>query len=170
MPHGWLLHINFGYPLVDEGAELCFDATKIEPTDSPESIGRFAAGSDYKRIPGPLESHRGSTSAVAHVYPRPIDASGQTTVGIVNGKIGLGVSIDYNTNEFPRLANWQHFGPHEYVTALEPVNGSANGRWDDRAKGRLDTLEAGGRKTYRYAISVVTEQVKLDALRQLNQA
>ena len=168
VPHAWLLHINFGYPLVDAGAELCFDAENIEPTDAPESIARFQPAVDFKRIMGPQESHRGPTSAVAHLSPRPLDRSGKTSVGIVNRNIGLGVAIDYNTREFPRLANWQHFGPHEYVTALEPVNGSANGRWDDRAKGRLDTLDGGGRRTYRYAIRVVDTPEAIAALRKLN--
>ena len=168
VPHAWLLHINFGYPLVDEGAELCFDAEKIEPVDSPVSQARFRPGVDYKRIPGPLESHRGSTESVAHVYPRPIDRSGKTTVAIVNRRLRFGVAIHYNTKEFPRLANWQHFGPHEYVTALEPANGSVTGRWNDRANGILDTLEAGAGKTYRYAIEVVTEKRGIEELRELN--
>jgi len=167
MPHAWLLHCNFGYPLVDAGAELCFDADKIEPTDAPASIERFKAGVDFKRILGPQESHRGPTSAVAHVYPKPIDKSGRTTVGIVNEKLGIGVAIHYNTREFPRLANWQHFGPHEYVTALEPVNGGVTGRWEDRAKGRMDTIGAGQRKSYKYSIEVVGAE-GIESLLRLN--
>jgi len=168
VPHAWLLHINFGYPLLDDGAELCVDATKIEPTDSPESQARFKDGLSFKRLPGPQESHRGPTSAVAHLYPRPIDRTGRTTVAIVNRKLGIGVAIHYSTKEFPRCANWQHFGPHEYVAALEPVNGSVNGRWEDRAKGQMDTLHAGGRKMYRYSIEVVTDRDAIETLRKIN--
>jgi hypothetical protein len=168
VPHAWLLHINFGYPLVDEGAELCFDAAKVEPVDSAVSKERFKPGVDYKRIPGPLESHRGATEYVAHVYPRPIDRSGKTTVAIVNRRLGIGAAIHYNTKEFPRLANWQHFGPHEYVTALEPANGSVTGRWNDRANGIMDSLESGERKTYRYAIEAVGGRARIDELRKLN--
>lgn len=170
VPHAWLLHINFGYPLVDAGAELCFDSPKIEPTDAPESISRFRKGVDFKHIPGPQEAHRGPASAVAHLYPRAIDRSGRTTVGIVNRRLGIGAAIHYNTRQFPRCGNWQHFGPQEYVTALEPMNGTVNGRWDDRAKGRLDTLEPGARKTYEYAIEAMGEREKIDALRKLNSA
>ena len=156
VPHAWLLHINFGYPLVDEGAELCFDASGLEPTDAPESQERFKPDVNYKLVSAPLESHRGPNSAVAHFSPKPSDQEGRTTVAIVNRRLSLGVAVHYNTKEFPRCANWQHFGPHEYVTALEPVNGSANGRWVDRAKGRMDTLKAGERKTYGYSIELVT--------------
>jgi hypothetical protein len=167
VPHAWLLHINFGYPLVDGGAELCFDSPRMELTDAPESALRFAKDVNFKRIPEPQERHRGPTSAVAHLFPRP-DRTGQATVGIVNRKLGFGVCIQYSVKEFPRCANWQHFGPHEYVTALEPVNGTVNGRAADRAAGLLDSLAAGARKSYRYRIEVVSTKEGIEGLRKLN--
>ena len=78
------------------------------------------------------------------------------------------VAIHYSTREFPRCGNWQHWGLHEYVTALEPMNGGVEGRDKDRARGWLDTLKAGGKKTYRYEIEVVTEREGINALRDLN--
>ena len=168
VPHAWLLHINFGYPLVDAGAELCYDSTRVEPTDAPESAARFKQGIDYKRIPGPQQRHRGPTSAVAYLYPRPIDRAGNTTVAIVNPRLSLGVAIHYITKQFPRLGNWQHFGPYEYVTALEPMNGTIEGRASDRARGLLDHLAPGGAKLYRYGFEIVTDRRRLDELRKLN--
>jgi hypothetical protein len=56
------------------------------------------------------------------------------------------------------------------VSALEPVNGTVLGRWEDRAKGRMDTLPAGGRKTYRYSIEVVSERGQIEELRKINDA
>lgn len=168
VPHAWLLHINFGYPLVDDGAELCYDSARVEPTDAPESAARFRKGIDYKRIPDPRASHRGPTSAVAYLFPKPTDRAGNTTVAIVNRKLALGVAIHYNTKQFPRLANWQHFGAHEYVTALEPMNGTIAGRAHDRAQGLLDQLPPGGNKSYRYSFEIVTDRRRLDELRMLN--
>lgn len=168
VPHAWLLHINFGYPLVDAGSELCYDSARVEPTDAPESAAGFRKGTDHKRIPGPQDRHCGPTSAVAYLFPRPTDRSGNTTVAIVNRKLGLGVAIHYNTKEFPRLGNWQHFGPHEYVTALEPMNGTIAGRSHDRAHGLLDQLPPGGTKRYCYSFEIVTDRRRLDELRRLN--
>ena len=76
-------------------------------------------------------------------------------MAIVNRKLGVGVAVHYNTREFPRLANWQHFAPYEYVTALEPANGSVTGRWNDRANESWIRWKRGAHKTYRYAIEVV---------------
>jgi len=168
-PHAWLLHINFGYPLCDEGSEFCYDAQRIEPLDDPAAKAHFADKSAaYKRIPAPLEEHHGPNSVVAYLYPRATDPAGNTTVGIVNRKLDLGVAIRYDTNQFPRFGNWQHWGRHEYVGALEPMTCGVEGRDKDRAKGWLQTLSAGGRKSYHYRIEVVTGGAGLATLTSLN--
>jgi hypothetical protein len=167
-PHAWLLHINLGYPLVDGGAELCFDSPKVLPTDAIESVKRFREGVNYKKILPPQEAHRGPESAVAYLFPRPTDRAGNVTVGVVNRKLGLGVAIRYNTKQFPRCGNWQHFGPGEYVTALEPMNGTIDGRASDRKNKLLDRIPAGGKKVYRYAIEAVTSRAGFSELRGLN--
>ena len=168
-PHAWLLHINFGYPLVDAGAEFCYDSPKVEPKEAPEGVARFGRkGIDAKKVPEPLGAHRGFNESVAYLFPKPTDRNGRTTVGLVNRKIGLGVAIRYSTKEFTRCVNWQHWGPGEYVTALEPANGTVEGRAKDRERGLLDTIPAGGRKTYRYTIEAVHQREDIEALRALN--
>jgi len=167
-PHQWLLHINLGYPLCDEGSEFCFDAKKIEPLPDEATrkwFGRKDEG--YKRMPAPLTSHWGSSSYVAYVYPKA-DRAGRATVGVVNRKLGIGLAIRYSTKEFPRLANWQHWGEGEYVCALEPANGGVEGRDKDRERGWLDSLAPGGRKSYQYRIEAVTGKEGLGELLALN--
>lgn len=165
VPHAWLLHINMGYPLVDGGAIFCYDA-EVTPLDNAVAKDRFRPGGDAKRVPDPLDAHRGSTEAVA--YLRPKATNGLATVGIVNPKLGFGLAIDYDTRQFGRCANWQHWGPGEYVTALEPTNGSVEGRAKDRAAGTMDELPVGGRKAYEYTIRVVSDKAGIDALMALN--
>ena len=168
VPHAWLLHINFGYPLLDAGAEFCYDAQKVEPVGgSDTSAEYFKAGNNYKRIPNPLPDHRGSKSFVGYIYPKTA-RDGGATVAVVNRRLGLGVAIRYNTKEFTRCVNWQHWGKHEYVAALEPSTGSVEGRDKDRASGILQTLRPGGRKTYQYAIDVITTREKLQELLGMN--
>jgi hypothetical protein len=167
-PHAWLLHINLGYPLCDAGAEFCYDSPKVEAVGGEPSEKWFSQENNYKRMPEPLEQHHGPNSFVAYLYPNAKDRAGNTTVGVVNKKLGLGLAIHYNTKQFPRCANWQHWGKHEYVCALEPANGGVEGRDKDRQRGWLDTLPAGGRKEYQYRIEVATEKEGLDALLALN--
>jgi hypothetical protein len=168
VPHAWLLHINFGYPLVDAGAELCYDATKVEPRNEPGSVARFGDVASSKQVPDVLQEHRGGAETFAYLWPRPAGDDGSATVAIVNRQRGFAVAVHYNTKEFPRCGNWQHFGPGEYVTALEPMNGTVDGRRKDRERGILDTIEPAGRKTYRYQIEVVTGREGIETLRALN--
>jgi hypothetical protein len=202
VPHAWLLHINFGYPLLDEGAEFCYDAARVEPHSAPASQAYFvpaparaqrpagtagkrarsaassaspaarnqntAALPAYKRVQPPGDEWAGDKSVVAYLYPKPHDRQGSTTVAIVNPKLNLAVAVHYNTRDFPRCTNWQHYGQREYVAALEPSNGGVEGRNVDRQRGWLDTLGPAATKTYRYALEVVTDAGSLAALRQLN--
>lgn len=89
-------------------------------------------------------------------------------MAIVNRSLGLGAAVHYNTKQFPRCANWQHFGPGEYVTALEPMNGTIDGRWRDRENNQLDFLEPGAVRRYRYRIEIATDPAEIEALRALN--
>jgi hypothetical protein len=167
VPHAWLLHINFGYPLVDAGAEFCYDA-RVEPLSTALAQKRFKDASQYKKVPPPGDQWSGSNEAVAYLFPKAWDKSGRTRVGLVNRKLGIGVAVEYSTKEFTRCVNWQHWGRHEYVTALEPSNGSVEGRAKDRKEGVLDQLKAGERKPYRYRIEVVRGKEEIEALRRLN--
>ena len=45
---------------------------------------------------------------------------GMCTIGLHNSKLGLAVVMHYKKRQLPALANWQHWGPGEYVTGLEP--------------------------------------------------
>jgi len=167
VPHAWLLHINLGWPLLDEGVELCWDAERVDPRPDALSQEWFLGGRDYKRIPAPLDLHAGAGEAFAYIYPKPAK-NGAVRVGVVNRALKMGFAVDYSAKQFPRCGCWQHWGKHEYVAALEPMNGGVEGRDKDRARGWLDTLKAGAKKRYDYAMEVVTGEQEIDALLALN--
>jgi galactose mutarotase-like enzyme len=105
-----------------------------------------------------LEEHSGQGAVVAYLYPK-ISADGRARVSVVNRKLRLSVTVDYSTRQFPRCGNWQHWGRHEYVAAFEPMNGTVDGRDKDRARGLLDHLKPGERRTYDYRITAATENL-----------
>ena len=167
VPHAWLLHVNFGYPLIDRGAEFCYDATKVQGLPGHEPSLKHFAGKTFKKMPDPLREHAGPESYVGYIHPRT-DRGGLARVGVANPKINLGVAIHYDTRQFPRCANWQHWGTREYVAALEPATGSVEGRDKDRARGLLGSLEPGQRKSYQYSIEVATTREDVASLRAMN--
>ena len=160
VPHAWLLHVNFGYPLVDQGAELCCNTTKVEPMDNDPSRAIFASDHDWRRVPQPMRRHSGDTSGVGYLFPRPLDRAGNTT--------SLNEAFRIDTIDFSRCGNWQHWGTGEYVTALEPMTGTVDGRDKDRARGLLRFLKPGEKKVYRYTFEVVTNRRRIEELRKLN--
>lgn len=155
VPHAWLLHLNFGYPLLDAGAEFVWNAKRVEPFDSDISRRWFAAGRNYRKVPNALAGHSGENAVVGYVYPKPVDRQGNAIVGVVNRRLGLGVAVHYNVRQFPRCGNWQHWGRRDYVGALEPMNGTVDGRDKDRQRGLLDILAPDQRKTYQYRLEIL---------------
>lgn len=113
-----LYHCNFGWPLVDEGADIIYNGKCTSfGRDCDNKI--FNSKHNYKKIPAPLETHRGTGEACGLIDIKP-DKNGVCTTGIVNSKIGLSVMMKFKKKQLPYLTNWQHFGPGEYVTGLEP--------------------------------------------------
>lgn len=120
--HAWLLHINLGWPLLDEGAKLVWRG-KLKPRGDKDSLDWFKDPSKRLTIPAPVEKHRAAGEAVAFVDVEA-DGEGDCHAGLVNEKLGLGLEIIFPKKHFPIMANWQHFGPGgEYVTGLEPFAG-----------------------------------------------
>ncbi len=163
-PHGWLLHINFGYPLLEPGVSTYCYQGKISPRgDSVEWYQR----KDFRRAVKPTAQHKGAGEDCTYVEPKA-DSKGRATVGVVNEKRGFGVKVEYNTKQFPRLVNWQHWGPGgSYVGALEPVNGGVEGRPVDRKRGWMDTLKPGETRDYSCRITATNDEKDLKALLKL---
>jgi hypothetical protein len=167
VPHGYLLHINFGYPLCDAGSEICAALERVEAQAGSESTAARYANNKWRVIPEALKEHSGSTSWVGYLFPT-VDKLGLATAGIVNRKLGIAASVRYSPREFCRLVNWQHWGSGEYVTALEPATGVVEGRDKNRALGLLQQWKPGEVKRYTYTIAAHTDKEDLAALRALN--
>lgn len=162
----WLLHINFGYPLLEPGAsEFCFAGTVLPRADSVEW---FAEGKPFKRVSKPLSEHRGRGEVFAYVDPAA-PRGGQVLCGVVNRRRKLALSVRFNKKEFPRLGNWQHWGPRgAYVAALEPMTGGVEGRHIDRQRGWMLSLRPGQQKRFAYEIAATTDKADIQALLALN--
>ena len=166
VPHAWLLHINFGYPLLEPGASTyCYQGTVDTRLDS---AGWFAPGRDFRAAVESQESHRGIGEAFAYINPKP-DAKGMVLAGVVNRKRGFGVKIEYPAKEFARMGNWQHWGPAgEYVGALEPMTAGVEGRAVDRERGWFRSLKPGQKAEYHCTITATNDKAVLEQLLRLN--
>jgi hypothetical protein len=69
--------------------------------------------------------------------------------------------MTYKKRQLPCLANWQHWGPGEYVTALEPGTNPPIGQAKAREQKRLILLAPGKSRTYDLEISVLTDKTQI---------
>jgi hypothetical protein len=165
VPLAWLLHINFGFPLLEpEVSTYCYRG----PVTAIRGDNWFEPNVNYKTAPPPMEAHRGAGEFCFYV-DQEADAQERVVSGVVNRARGIGVKIEYSCRDYPRLVNWQHWGPGgSYVGALEPTNAGIEGRPKDVERGWLQYLEPGESRTLQCTISATNNQAELQQLLDLN--
>jgi len=151
-PHMLLYHCNFGWPLVDEGVEIVYRGP-CKSYGRPQDNKIFNDTWDYKTCSKPLKSHCG-TGEGCGVIDVKANKQGLCTVGFANRALNLGVSLTYAKEALPALTNWQHWGPGEYVCALEPGTHPPMGQKAAREQGVLQILKPGQSRQYTLDIDV----------------
>ena len=152
-PHMLLYHLNFGWPLVDEGTKLLWEGS-WQAREGGINADTFNDENDFKTCPAPLESHNGTGEAVAIIDPVAND-TGHCRSGLHNEKLGLMVSVAFQKAQLPWLINWQHWGRGEYVTGIEPSTHPLIGQAQARENKTLIFIEPGTSKMYDLVIDVM---------------
>jgi hypothetical protein len=159
-PNMMLYHCNFGWPLVDEGTEILWKGKWVSRgMDMDNAI--FNSRHNFRKCQKPIESHRGGGEACGFIDVTP-DENGLCTVGLYNRRLSLAVAIRYSKKQLPCLANWQHFGPGEYVTGLEPGTNPPIGQAKARQQKQLIHIAPGASKTYDLEMTVLTDERQIN--------
>jgi galactose mutarotase-like enzyme len=154
-PHMILYHCNFGWPLVDENADIVYKGVcKSRGLKMDDEL--FNDKHDYKKCQGPLQSHKGTGESCGFIDVEA-DKDGLCCVGLANTSRSLGLVMKYNIKQLPCLANWQHWGANEYVCALEPGTNFPIGQAKAKEQGQLIILEPGEKRQYELEISVLSD-------------
>lgn len=155
--HAWLLHVNFGYPLLDEGTEFVCRIQGHTPRPDPSSQAYFKNLDDGRFFPAPSDEQTGDGHVFRYVQAQS-EPDGQVRCGLWNAKQGWGIVLTYMAEQFPRLGQWMHWGKHEYVAAWEPMTAGVEGRDKDRSRGWLRVIAPGEQQSYCYSIRVVNQR------------
>lgn len=159
-PHMILYHCNFGWPLIDEGADIIYRG-RCKSRGMPFDDAIFNHKKDCKKCSKPLKSHCGTGEACGFVDVTA-DKDGICTAGIANREISLGLVMRYPKENLPCLANWQHFGPNEYVCALEPGTNFPIGQGKAREQKKLVYLKPGQSRKYTLEFEVLSNLKKIE--------
>jgi Domain of unknown function (DUF4432) len=159
-PHMILYHCNFGWPLVDEGSDICWRGN-WKPRYETGVHEIFREGQPFRKAPAPLVGHSGTGEESAVIDP-VADDSGHCVCGIGNSRIGMAVALRFSKQQLPWLTNWQHWGRNEYVTGLEPGTNVPIGQTRARESGELIMLAPGETRLYDLEIEVLSERAAVE--------
>ena len=154
-PHMMLYHLNFGWPLVDEGTQILWDG-RWESRDSEMDRQVFNESNDFRTCPGVLEKHAGGGEAAVYIDPT-VGTDGLYQCGLYNPRLGLRVTVSAHKNQLPALTNWQHFGQREYVLGLEPGTHHPIGQSSAREEASLIWLQPGEEREYQLKFDINIE-------------
>ncbi|MDF9794919.1 galactose mutarotase-like enzyme [Catalinimonas alkaloidigena] len=157
-PHMLLYHMNLGWPLVDEGADILWKGEWESREGKTARI--FHDENNFRKCPPPMESHSGGGEEVAFIDIKA-DPSGTCKCGIHNAKLGMALAIRFQKSQLPWLTNWQHWGKGEYVTGLEPGTHPPIGQAKAREMKTLLQLEPGESKHYDLEFEVLKDEVSI---------
>ncbi|NEG54569.1 aldose 1-epimerase family protein [Bifidobacterium platyrrhinorum] len=145
-PLMWMYHCNFGWPLLDEGAEVVIPSRKATPRDETTA----ADETPWNEIGAPVDNRPESV----YLHDLAADGEGRSFAAVVNRKLGLGVVIEFDAADFPYFMEWKSMGSGDYVVGLEPSNSSVYGRGWHEERGDLHMIapQATERKTVTFTV------------------
>ena len=136
-PYQMIYHVNFGRPLLEEGAEFLAPVRRIAPFND-------AAKPDLQS----WRTYRGPTPGFDEmVYAVELDAGadGRTVAALANATGSLGVALRYRPDDLPAFSLWKNTDTERqgYVTGLEPSTNYPYNAVAEKARGRIKLLAPG---------------------------
>jgi hypothetical protein len=155
-----LYHINLGWPLLDDGADLHLNARSMKPRDAEAEKGAASA----TRIPSPVSGFKEQV----FYHELIADNDGFASAMLENRKLGLGLFVHYRQKELPRFIQWKMVAEGEYVLGFEPANCLVEGRAKERERGTLQFLEPGEERQFLVHIGVLDGNAAIDQFKNEN--
>lgn len=145
-PFTILYHMNLGYPLLDENAELIIDPANTTPRDENAEKGL----SSIRKFTVPQAGFR------EQVFDHLMKAGGDgfASATLQNRKPGISLGIRFKTDTLPYLVQWKNMGQGDYVLGLEPCNTPGKNRKLLRESNMLPVLEPGESRVHQIEVIV----------------
>lgn len=141
-----LYHINMGYPLLDENAELFIPSKEVTPRNE-------YAAKDIDKWNQMLPPQAGIQE---QCYYHKFDDNG--LVAIYNPNLRKGLEIKFNPKELDYFTEWKMMGEKDYVLGLEPGNCNPDGRSVMRREGNLKFIKPDGEVEYNVTIEIIENE------------
>ena len=145
-PYMILYHMNYGYPMLNEGCVV-------------EAPGGAVAGRDQHAQNGlhkwmQMELPADDMEEQCYYHMPSADADGFATYTVSNSKLGIAVHVRYTAGTLPFLTEWKCRKSGVYALGLEPGNARGDGRGVAREDGSLQFLEPLERRFNRICVKI----------------
>lgn len=148
-PFVYGLHLNYGYPLLDEGVKLIMDSQKVIPRE--ENAARHI--DTWQQVEAP--QHPYPERCYFHELKK--DKNGISQYTLFNEKRKIGVNVRYEKEYLPFFCQWKMMGKGEYVMGLEPMNVFMDGPKIGEPGCMAPVLEPGESIDYTVKISFIDQ-------------
>ena len=151
-----LYHINAGFPLLDDTAELVIASVDVAPEDEQSRQGMAQRMKVSEPVPD-FKEHN-------FLYTVARDSEGSSRAALVNRDLarGLGLYVLFTGTTLPYLNVWKMMACGEYVVALEPCNTRVANRAILRQTKELPFLKPGERHEFELQIGVLDGDREID--------
>jgi galactose mutarotase-like enzyme len=146
-PFMMLYHCNFGYPVLDDDAQVVCNTETVEPRD--EEAGAHMA--DWAEMSIPTDGYRERC-----YFPDVREIDGRSRIALDNPKLSFIPVVEWRKRELPYITVWKTLGTKEYALGLEPANCHPDGRQRERERGTLVTLSPGESRAH--LVKIVFEE------------
>lgn len=146
VPFMVVYHMNFGYPLLDEGSRICLTYDERFPTSelAEKSVGEIGV------IGKPDDGY----TARAYNHTVEMDGDGFGYASLLNENLGLGATVKFRADELNQFNLWKCLRKGRYVVGLEPCNCRTWGRDKEREAGNLAFIKPFEKKDLYFEIQV----------------
>ena len=149
-----IYHINFGYPMLDDGARVYTSATKMTPRDQIAEEGMH----NYALMEKP-EMNR-DEQCYFHT-----DFGEEAFAMLHNEKLGVAAIIRFDGAVLPLLCEWKCMRAGDYALGLEPTTSGVLNRATARENGLLTHLNPGETREYNLEIEFTDDPAVIDSYR-----
>lgn len=149
--HMLIYHCNLGYPLVDAGSEIVISSAGVTTDPWQDLPG-------YTTLTGPTPAFQ-EACFYESVIP---DATGTVRTGLVNRRLGLGLSQTFAIGQLSAFMVWRMMGEGTYAVALEPGTNRAVPRDTLRQSGELTVLSPGEGRSYDLKLAALDGEAEIE--------
>ncbi len=143
------LHLNYGYPLLEEGTKLILESQKVTPRE--ENAARYV--DTWQQVESPQYPYQER----CYFHELEADKNGISQYTLFNEKRKIGVNVQYKKEDLPFFCQWKMLGKGEYVMGLEPTNVFMDGPKIGEPGCTAPVLGPGESKKYTVKISFIDQ-------------